>query len=195
MMYKIRTMVHGAESRTGPVWAAYNDPRLTRVGRVIRKLHLDELPQLWNVIKGDMSLIGPRPERPEFTHRLAQEIPGYLDRLMVLPGVTGLAQVNLPPDTDLESVRRKLVLDLEYIVSAGAWLDFRLLIGTAFRAVGVPGYLATRLTWIRRQVPTDGRVHVGSSRAVAQAQEIIQGKINGHALAPAIESAVPRRAK
>jgi hypothetical protein len=142
-----------------------------------------------------MALIGPRPERPEFTHRLAQEIPGYLDRLMVLPGVTGLAQVNLPPDTDLESVRRKLVLDLDYIVNAGPWLDFRLLIGTALRAIGIPGYMATRLTWIRRQVSTDACVHQGTSTAAAQSREIVRGKLNGHALTAAVESAVPRRAK
>ena len=101
------------------------------------RLHLDELPQLVNVLKGEMSLVGPRPERPEFVHVLAEQIPGYNRRLVILPGVTGLAQVNLPPDTDLESVRRKLVLDCEYVERAGLWLDIRLVLCTAFRLVRV----------------------------------------------------------
>ena len=122
-MYKIRTMRYDAEDKTGPVWAKANDPRITRLGRFLRKLHLDELPQLINVVKKEMSLIGPRPERPEIAAVLAEEIPGYTDRLVVLPGVTGLAQINLPPDSTLDDVRRKLVLDMKYIKQAGPWLD------------------------------------------------------------------------
>ena len=115
-MYKIRTMRHDAESGTGPVWTqTTRDPRITAIGRVLRQFHLDELPQLLNVVKGEMSVIGPRPERPEFVHVLAESIPGYLKRLVVRPGMTGLAQLNLPPDSDLNSVRRKLALDCEYI--------------------------------------------------------------------------------
>ncbi len=146
MMYKIRTMRHDAEAGTGPVWTQVRDPRITFLGGVLRKLHLDELPQLYNVLKGEMSLVGPRPERPEFVHVLAEEIPGYRNRLAVRPGVTGLAQVNLPPDTDLHSVRRKLVLDCQYIQSAGLWLDFRLFVCTIARMfrISLVGLLGLR---------------------------------------------------
>ncbi len=133
MMHKIRTMRLDAEAATGPVWTQPNDPRVTFLGRVLRKLHLDELPQLFNVLKGEMSLIGPRPERPEIVRVLAEIIPGYRNRLAVLPGVTGLAQVNLPPDTDLRSVRRKLILDCQYVENAGMWLDLRLFFCTVGR--------------------------------------------------------------
>jgi lipopolysaccharide/colanic/teichoic acid biosynthesis glycosyltransferase len=138
VMYKIRTMKHDAEAASGPVWAQARDPRITAVGRVLRKLHLDELPQLLNVLKGEMSLVGPRPERPEFVHVLAEAIPGYLNRLVVPPGITGLAQLNLPPDSDLNSVHRKLALDCEYIERAGLLLDLRLIGCTLFRIFKVP---------------------------------------------------------
>jgi lipopolysaccharide/colanic/teichoic acid biosynthesis glycosyltransferase len=138
-IYKIRTMRHDAEFATGPVWArTAHDPRVTPLGRVLRKFHLDELPQLLNVVKGEMSMIGPRPERPEFVHVLTESIPGYRNRLIVSPGVTGLAQLNLPPDSDLNSVRRKLALDCEYIRHAGPWLDVRLFLCTGFRILKVP---------------------------------------------------------
>lgn len=158
MMYKIRTMRQDAEATTGPVWTqVHHDPRITFLGRILRKLHLDELPQLFNVLKGEMSLIGPRPERPEFVKVLAREIPGYLDRLAVPPGITGLAQINLPPDTDLDSVRRKLILDVEYIQTAGVGLDFRMFLSTFARLFGLPGYKVMRLLGLRRKVtlPTD----------------------------------------
>ncbi len=132
-MYKIRSMRHDAEAGTGAVWARTRDPRVILVGRILRKLHLDELPQLFNILKGEMSLVGPRPERPEFVQMLARKIPGYPSRLSVLPGVTGLAQINLPPDTDLDSVRRKLVLDLEYVRQASLLTDLGLIICTAAR--------------------------------------------------------------
>ncbi len=108
MMYKIRTMRLDAETESGPVWTQPQDPRMTSLGRLLRKLHLDELPQLFNVLKGEMSLVGPRPERPEFVCVLAEAVPGYRNRLAVRPGITGLAQINLPPDTDLVSVQRKI---------------------------------------------------------------------------------------
>jgi lipopolysaccharide/colanic/teichoic acid biosynthesis glycosyltransferase len=139
LIYKLRTMRHDAESYSGPAWTQENDPRITRIGRVLRKMHLDELPQLLNVLRGDMDLIGPRPERPEFAKVLVKEIPGYLNRLAVLPGVTGLAQINLPPDTDLDSVRRKLALDLEYIEKATFALDMRMFAGTLLRMFGIHG--------------------------------------------------------
>src|SRR5205085_11588970 len=107
-------------------------------GRCLRRTHLDELPQLWNVLRGDMSLVGPRPERPEFVPDLERALPHYRDRLLVKPGVTGLAQVQLPADTDLESVRRKLAYDLYYIRTFGLWLDLRLILSTALRLLGFP---------------------------------------------------------
>jgi lipopolysaccharide/colanic/teichoic acid biosynthesis glycosyltransferase len=128
MIYKIRTMRVDAEAASGPVWTQPRDPRVTFLGRILRKLHLDELPQIFNVLRGEMSFVGPRPERPEFTRVLSEAIPHYRDRLAVRPGITGLAQVNLPPDTDLQSVRRKLFLDCQYVRNAGPWLDFRLFV-------------------------------------------------------------------
>ncbi len=151
-MYKIRTMVADAEARSGAVWTQPGDPRITLVGRIFRKLHLDELPQLFNVLKGDMSLIGPRPERPEFVEALAKAIDGYLGRITVRPGITGLAQINLPPDTDLDSVRRKLVLDLEYVRSASLSLDVRMFLCTLVRLCGLPGERAMQLFGLRREV-------------------------------------------
>jgi len=138
-LYKIRTMRHDAEAKTGPVWTQPRDPRVTRLGRFLRRVHLDELPQLFNVLRGEMVLVGPRPERPEFTQYLAREIPGYMDRCLVPPGITGLAQINLPPDTDVDSVRRKLVLDLQYIRTASLSLDLRILLCTSSRLIGLPG--------------------------------------------------------
>ncbi len=137
-MYKLRTMRVDAEAGTGVIWSAVNDPRVTRIGRVLRKLHLDELPQLYNVVMGEMSLVGPRPERPEFVRVLAGKIERYDDRHLVRPGITGLAQLNLPPDTDLNSVARKLVLDLEYIQDATLWLEARLLLCTFTRIFKLP---------------------------------------------------------
>jgi lipopolysaccharide/colanic/teichoic acid biosynthesis glycosyltransferase len=145
-IYKIRTMRIDAEAQTGPIWTTSSrDPRITVIGRILRCTHLDELPQLVNVLTGEMALVGPRPERPEFAEKLADEIPGYLYRLQVMPGVTGLAQVNLPPDTDLDSVRRKLLLDLRYIAQASFLLDLRLLLATAAPLVGIRGSWVNRL--------------------------------------------------
>jgi len=154
-LYKIRTMRCDAEAATGPVWAGPNDPRITPLGRWLRRVHLDELPQLFNVLRGEMTLVGPRPERPEFTQYLAGEIPGYMDRYLVPPGITGLAQINLPPDTDVDSVRRKLVLDLEYIRTASLWLDLRILLCTLSRLVGLPGMRIAKLLGLvkTRRVP------------------------------------------
>jgi lipopolysaccharide/colanic/teichoic acid biosynthesis glycosyltransferase len=136
-IYKLRTMIHQCESLTGARWSTPGDARITWVGRWLRRTHVDELPQLWNVLRGDMSLIGPRPERPEFVPRLEQAIPHYRGRLQVRPGLTGLAQVQLPPDTDLDSVRTKLAYDLYYVQQAGWWLDVRLYAATALHVSGV----------------------------------------------------------
>ncbi len=163
-MYKIRTMRLDAEAN-GAVWADLHDDRNTSLGNLLRKLHLDEFPQLLNVLKGEMALVGPRPERPEFVHLLAEQIPGYLQRLSVHPGITGLAQVNLPPDTDLESVRRKLVLDLEYIETADLWLDVRILAYTFMRISRVSARIAVRTTKLARQVAPPKQ----TQRPIAQA--------------------------
>ena len=137
-VYKIRTMANDAESKSGPVWTAgISDPRVTALGKFMRASHLDELPQLFNVLKGEMALIGPRPERPEFTQFLAREIPGYVGRLSVKPGITGLAQIILPADSDLESVRKKLALDLEYVQGGTLVLDFKIAFCTAIKMVGL----------------------------------------------------------
>jgi lipopolysaccharide/colanic/teichoic acid biosynthesis glycosyltransferase len=152
-MYKIRTMRVDAEAATGAVWCKENDPRITALGNLLRKLHLDELPQLFNVLRGEMSLVGPRPERPEFVNVLAKVIPNYRHRHAIAPGVTGLAQVNLPPDTDLESVRKKLYLDLEYVRAGSLPLDLRLLATTLLRMIGIRSGRAVRLLGLEREVP------------------------------------------
>lgn len=115
---KFRTMYVDAETRTGAVWATENDPRITPVGRFLRKTRLDEIPQLFNVIQGDMSLIGPRPERPSFYNKLETAIPYFADRTYgVMPGITGLAQVNQGYDTCIDDVRRKVGFDHSYALS------------------------------------------------------------------------------
>jgi lipopolysaccharide/colanic/teichoic acid biosynthesis glycosyltransferase len=151
-MYKIRSMTDNAETLTGPAWTQAADPRVTWVGRFMRKFHVDELPQLFNVLQGHMSLVGPRPERPEFVEVLSRRIPEYKNRLAVLPGITGLAQLNLPPDSDLESVRRKVVLDIEYIRTASFWLDMRLMLCTAMRLIKLP--IFSRIFGIYREPST-----------------------------------------
>jgi len=153
-MYKIRTMARDCERATGPVWSAPGDPRVTAVGRFLRRTHLDELPQFWNIVRGEMSLVGPRPERPEFVGRLEAAIPQYTRRLLVTPGLTGLAQVRLPPDTDVPGVRRKLAFDLYYIERRGFWLDLRLVACTAALLAGVPFPASCRLL----RVPTASTV-------------------------------------
>lgn len=130
-MYKFRTMVQNAESLTGPVWAqSEDDPRLTQLGRILRRTHLDELPQLINVVLGHMSLVGPRPERLCFVEQLAQAIPAYDRRLYVRPGMTGLAQVHYRYDQTLADVKRKLRFDLLYVRRMCLMLDVRILAWT-----------------------------------------------------------------
>jgi lipopolysaccharide/colanic/teichoic acid biosynthesis glycosyltransferase len=151
-MYKIRTMRANAEENTGAVWSPRSDPRITRVGRILRRLHLDEFPQIYNVLRGDMSLIGPRPERPEFVDILEKKVPGYSLRHSVKPGITGLAQINLPPDVNLSCVRRKLTLDLEYIMTANLSLDARMFLCSGFALLGIPGHFCKRAMNIKRTV-------------------------------------------
>lgn len=130
VMLKFRTMYEGAEDETGPVWAKPNDPRCTPIGRVLRRLSLDELPQLFNVLKGDMSLVGPRPERPYFVEQFAQHIPRYMERHKVKAGITGWAQVNgLRGDCSIEE---RTKYDLYYVENWSLLLDLKILIKTAF---------------------------------------------------------------
>ncbi len=129
-MIKFRTMRHEAEKDSGPVWATRDDPRVTRLGRILRKSRLDEIPQFVNVLVGDMSLVGPRPERPSFVRQLMTSVKGYDQRLTVRPGITGLAQVRNGYDTSVNSVARKVELDLEYIGNWSLWLDLKILCKT-----------------------------------------------------------------
>jgi len=127
VIWKLRTMADGAEEESGPVLARARDVRVTPIGRVLRATRVDELPQLWNVLNGTMSLIGPRPERPEFVRRYADEIPGYLERFQVKPGLTGLAQVNGEYHT---SAAYKLKYDLAYIYNYSLVLDLKIMAET-----------------------------------------------------------------
>jgi lipopolysaccharide/colanic/teichoic acid biosynthesis glycosyltransferase len=121
--YKFRTMRADAEADTGATWALDDDPRITRVGKFLRMARLDEIPQLWNVLKGDMSLVGPRPERPEFTEFLSREIPYYQLRQTVRPGITGWAQIRYKYASSVEDAREKLRYDLFYIKNMSIGLD------------------------------------------------------------------------
>ncbi|MFO0813523.1 MAG: sugar transferase [Gemmatales bacterium] len=138
VIYKLRSMYHDCERFSGIRWCSKNDNRITPFGTFLRKSHIDELPQLWNVLRGEMSLIGPRPERPELISKLQNQIPNYLERLLVKPGLTGLAQIQLPPDADIESVRKKLLVDCVYIEHLSFWLDCRIFIATFLYLLGVP---------------------------------------------------------
>ncbi len=129
-IYKFRTMHEGAERSTGPVWASKDDPRVTPVGNWLRKLRLDEIPQFINVIKGDMSLVGPRPERPFFVEGFKREIPLYTRRLRVKPGITGWAQVKWKYDSNIEDVREKTKYDLFYVENMSLRMDLKILINT-----------------------------------------------------------------
>jgi exopolysaccharide biosynthesis polyprenyl glycosylphosphotransferase len=121
--HKFRTMRADAEADTGPTWAGDEDPRITSVGRFLRTTRLDEIPQLWNVLKGDMSLVGPRPERPEFIEWLKQEIPFYNLRHTVRPGITGWAQIRYKYGNSVEHTKEKLRYDLFYIKNMSPGLD------------------------------------------------------------------------
>ncbi len=133
-MYKFRTMRQDAEAQTGPVWASKDDPRYTPVGGWLRRTRLDEIPQLWNVLRGDMSLVGPRPERPYFVEKLIGKVPLYNRRHRIKPGITGWAQVMWHYDSSLEDVQQKVKYDLYYIENMSLRLDLKILFRT-FRAV------------------------------------------------------------
>jgi lipopolysaccharide/colanic/teichoic acid biosynthesis glycosyltransferase len=145
-VFKFRSMTVNAERGTGAVWSQPGDPRVTPIGRFLRWSHLDELPQLVNIVRGEMVLIGPRPERPEIVEVLQRQIPHYRDRLMVVPGVTGLAQVSLPPDSDQSSVERKTIMDRQYIETASLGLDIHILFCTVMMVFGLQRRMDAR-TW------------------------------------------------
>ncbi len=134
-MHKYRTMRDNAEAETGPVWASHNDYRYTAIGRWLRKTRLDEVPQFWDVLTGDMSLVGPRPERPYFVERLTEEIPLYSRRHRVKPGITGWAQVKWKYDTSLDDVRQKVKYDLFYIENMSFRRDMQILFRTIYTAI------------------------------------------------------------
>ena len=127
---KFRTMRQDAEAANGPQWADNDDPRVTRVGRFLRTARLDEIPQLWCVLKGDMAFVGPRPERPEFIELLSKEIPYYGVRHMVRPGITGWAQIKYKYGSTIEDAREKLQYDLYYIKNASIGLDLLIMFQT-----------------------------------------------------------------
>jgi lipopolysaccharide/colanic/teichoic acid biosynthesis glycosyltransferase len=149
-LYKIRTMYHDCERLTGPTWCKPGDSRITPIGRVLRKLHLDELPQLFNVLKGEMSLVGPRPERPEIVARLREQVVGYDRRHAVRPGITGFAQIHLPPDSCVRSVRNKLVYDLFYVRARSWRMELFILLATGLKMFGLK-----RLYYRAPRVPTE----------------------------------------
>ena len=140
-MYKFRTMAAADPDNPLQVWAQPDDPRVTPLGRVLRRFRLDELPQLFNVLKGDMNLVGPRPEQPRIFAELRDQVQRYPERQRVLPGITGWAQVKLPYDTTVDDVRNKVTLDLEYIATRSVRRDLQILLLT------VPVMLLRRGGW------------------------------------------------
>ena len=139
MMYKFRSMRKDAEAQTGPTWAKDNDPRITPVGWWLRKLRLDELPQLFNVLKGDMSLVGPRPERKFFVDQFKKDIPLYSRRLSVRPGITGWAQVKWKYDETFDDVKEKTKYDLFYVENMSLKMDLKILLNTLFTMISGEG--------------------------------------------------------
>ena len=167
-MLKFRTMVVNAEHLTGPTWSWSDDPRVTRVGRILRATHLDELPQLWNVLRGEMSFVGPRPERLMFVEQLERVIPGYTHRLAIRPGITGLSQLRNGYDESLRTVRRKIRYDLLYVRRGCALLDAMILVDTGLLMVGLSGGLALRKVAVRanpRRRPYAEVIPIGSRRS------------------------------
>ena len=133
-IYKIRTMKNDAE-KIGATWASENDDRVTIIGKILRKLRIDEIPQFWNVIKGDMSIVGPRPERPEFQDELKQTVPHWDARHLVKPGITGWAQIKYRYASSMEASEQKLAYDLYYLRNLSFALDFEIILGT-LRSIG-----------------------------------------------------------
>lgn len=138
-MYKFRSMVQNAEEY-GPEWAGEDDPRITGIGKILRKMYIDEIPQVINVLKNEMSIVGPRPERPYFVNKLKNEIPYYYKRLTVKPGITGWAQIKHKYDSSLEDVKAKLQYDFYYIENMSLKLDFKIIINTIIVVLLMKGH-------------------------------------------------------
>ena len=139
-LIKFRTMHANSEKTTGPVWADKDDPRITAVGKVLRKYHLDEIPQLLNVLRGDMCIVGPRPERPQIIDDLVQDIPYYSRRLKVRPGITGWAQIMGVYDSSVADVHNKLKHDFYYIENMSLLLDIKIIFLTVWAVFRGKGY-------------------------------------------------------
>ena len=171
-IFKLRTMKHNAEAQTGPVWASQDDVRITKVGQLLRDTHLDELPQLWNVLRGEMALIGPRPERPELAVRLERQMPQFSERLKVRPGITGLAQMLVPADdpTDpmLRVSRMKLSNDLLYVRKMSFLLDTRIAFSTFcyFFSAGISSVGRSSIRKYGRKAADQCKVGLTRERAV-----------------------------
>jgi len=131
---KFRTMRADAEADSGPTWASDEDPRITTIGKFLRRTRLDEIPQIWNVLRGDMAFVGPRPERPEFVAKLSEQIPYYSVRHAVRPGITGWAQINYGYGSSIEESKEKLRFDLYYVRNVSVGLDL-LIVFYTIRAV------------------------------------------------------------
>jgi lipopolysaccharide/colanic/teichoic acid biosynthesis glycosyltransferase len=129
-IFKYRTMIHNAESESGAVWATHDDPRMTRIGKLFRKLYVDEFPQWWNVLVGEMSVVGPRPERPEMNSKITQDLPQFTFRLRAKPGITGLAQTEYKYANSVSGSRHKLNYDQIYIAKASIALDLWVVLRT-----------------------------------------------------------------
>lgn len=147
-IYKFRSMCVDSE-KNGAVWCKVGDVRITRLGALLRQTHLDELPQLFNILNGDMSIVGPRPERPEFVNKLTEQIPHYQHRLHMKPGLTGLAQVRHRSDLDLRDVKKKVRYDLVYRKNVTLWTNIKIILATVPLTVGIPVEKTKQITRFR----------------------------------------------
>jgi lipopolysaccharide/colanic/teichoic acid biosynthesis glycosyltransferase len=165
-LFKLRTMKLDAESSDTPVWAESNDPRAIPGGNFLRRYRIDEIPQFWNVLRGEMSFVGPRPERPSFVTDLARQIPYYQERLLIQPGITGWAQVNHPYGSSVTDARHKLEYDLYYAKNMSLFLDLFILLDTV-RIILRGGLHKPRRTELLRQRDAKTKLVVTSEPAVA----------------------------
>ena len=134
-IYKFRSMYENSEEHTGPIWASLDDKRITPIGKIMRRFHIDEIPQFFNVLIGDMSIVGPRPERPEIIENIMKEIPNYLSRTKIKPGITGWAQLNGTYDNNIDDVSIKLQNDCYYIENFSLSFDIKILFLTLIRVL------------------------------------------------------------